>query len=282
MHGARRQPRYPPLKLPKGAIALPDGGWVNEEYFPNYVVDERAGDFEYEADQDPFDDVTEILPDYLVFSQSVNAGSWDDAADALPRLYSLVGELSRDLRRSQKNIDAIFEDIELVLTFLASAEFSPIWVPSEKQVLEPEVFLEVDRRIAEGIVAKPAVLDSVDPRFFEELMATIFSKMGFDVFLTKRTRDGGRDIVAVGSKANLLLKFIIECKRYAKHRRVSVAQVRELFGVKASEGASKAILATTSTFSREAKEFAAKHMWELQLLDHSEVLSMLRRYVTNS
>ncbi len=68
----------------------------------------------------------------------------------------------------------------------------------------------------------------------------------------KRTRDGGRDIVAIGEKARSLLKYIIECKRHRKDRKVGISYVRALYGVKLSEGATKAILATTSGFTKGA------------------------------
>jgi restriction endonuclease Mrr len=61
---------------------------------------------------------------------------------------------------------------------------------------------------------------------------------------------------------------LIECKRYAEDRKVGVEIVRALYGVKTDERATKAILATTSTFSAPAKEFFAEHVWELEPRDY--------------
>jgi restriction system protein len=94
-------------------------------------------------------------------------------------------------------------------------------------------------------------------REFEEFIAQIFSKHGFSVELTQRTRDGGRDIVAIRSDLGLRSKYIVECKRYAPNRPIGVELVRNLYGVQQQEGANKSVLATTSRFTKDAQEFAS-------------------------
>jgi hypothetical protein len=104
-------------------------------------------------------------------------------------------------------------------------------------------------------------------RQFEELIAVIFGKMGYEVELTAKTRDRGRDVIAV-KRSEVNVRYLIECKRYAEDRKVGVEIVRALYGVKTDERATKAILATTSTFSAPAKEFFAEHVWELEPRDY--------------
>jgi HJR/Mrr/RecB family endonuclease len=109
-------------------------------------------------------------------------------------------------------------------------------------------------------------------------MASIYGDLGYKTILTKRTRDGGRDIIALSRRDYTDLKLIIECKRYALHRKVSVGQVRALYGVFQDSRPTKALLATTSTFTRSAQEFAKPHIWELGLLEHNDILQMIRDY----
>jgi HJR/Mrr/RecB family endonuclease len=274
-----------------GGLILPDGTSIDGDAFKEYLIDERSGDSEYEGVQDLFLFSGESQHELQMFrdlSWHIRKGNWRQALDLADELYGRVTDLQSDERLSPSNLDTfasierIFDDIFSTLDFLIAADFSSIWSPRKTQILQHEVFREVDRRIAEGIVTNPKALESLDPRFFEDLVASIFSSMGFEVFLTARTRDGGRDIVAVGEKATILLKFIIECKRYRRTRKVSVSQVRELFGVKVSEGASKAILATTSMFTKDAQEFARRHIWDLQLIDFRQLLEMIRRYALGS
>lgn len=109
-------------------------------------------------------------------------------------------------------------------------------------------------------------------------MASIYADLDYNVTLTKRTGDGGRDIIALSRKDYLSLKLIIECKRYAPRRKVTVTQVRALFGVMQDEQVTKALLATTSGFTKQAKEFAQRNVWKLDLADHEDIVRMLRRY----
>jgi Restriction endonuclease len=67
-------------------------------------------------------------------------------------------------------------------------------------------------------------------------------------------------------------RYLIECKRYAEARKVGIAPVRSLYAVKTHERATKALLATTSTFTRDATDFWRQHRWELELKDYTGVL----------
>lgn len=109
----------------------------------------------------------------------------------------------------------------------------------------------------------PSQLLSMSPRQFEEFVAELFNGFGFDVELTSRTRDGGRDIVAVSHKI-VAVKYLVECKRYARDKKVGVGAVRQLHGVTVSEGATKGILATTSCFTAPAVAYTEKHLWQLE------------------
>ena len=94
-------------------------------------------------------------------------------------------------------------------------------------------------------------------REFESFVADLWSRFGFEVELTKQTRDGGRDVIAI-RRAEAQIRFLIECKRWSPNQRVGVQVVRQLFAVKADERATKAILATTSYFTKDAKELFAR------------------------
>ena len=85
-------------------------------------------------------------------------------------------------------------------------------------------------------------------------MAELFFGFGYDVELTAKTRDGGRDIIAI-KRAEANVKYLIECKRPDPGGYVGVRPVRELYGMKTHEGATKAILATTAYFSQDAMPF---------------------------
>lgn len=135
-----------------------------------------------------------------------------------------------------------------------------------------------DRALIERLQQYPDDLRRIDRRYFEQLVAELFSGFGYEVELTLRTRDGGKDIIAL-KRAEVDLRFLIECKRPDPGNHVGVSTVRELYGVKVSDGASKAILATTTYFSPDAKRFSEKHLWELELKDFEAIRGWIARYL---
>ena len=122
----------------------------------------------------------------------------------------------------------------------------------------------------------PQQLLELDSRQFEELVAEIWHRFGYEVELTARTRDGGRDIVAV-RKCEASLRFLIECKRYRPTHKVGIEVVRSLYGVKIHDQATKAILATTSYFTSPAKEFFRQHQWELEPRDYDGIVDWVKK-----
>jgi hypothetical protein len=131
------------------------------------------------------------------------------------------------------------------------------------------------QRLLDESIIRPEDLFQLTPRQFEEFIAELWERFGYQVELTKRTRDGGRDVVAI-RRAEAELRFLIECKRNNPSHGVGVGLVRALYGVKTHEKATKAFLATTSYFTRTAKEFFEQHRWELEPRDYQGVLDWIK------
>lgn len=151
-------------------------------------------------------------------------------------------------------------------------------LPEERQIVT-NLTLSVSDLIA-AVAKNPQVLYEINPRQFEEIIAEVFDRHDFEVQLTQRTRDRGRDIIAISSALGIRTKFIIECKRYAKNRPVSVSLVRELYGTQVQEGANLSILATTSRFTTPAKEFASERnttQWGMELKDYDDIVAWVRQ-----
>ena len=140
-----------------------------------------------------------------------------------------------------------------------------------------EIVSFVDRALIERLHHYPDDLRTIDRRKCEELVAELFDGFGYEVELTKRTRDGGKDIIAI-KRREVNLKFLIQCKRPDPGNPVRVSTVRELYGVKVDDGASKAILATTTYFTTDAKLFSGKHRWELDLRDIEHIKAWIEEY----
>ncbi|MBI4764091.1 MAG: restriction endonuclease [Deltaproteobacteria bacterium] len=190
-------------------------------------------------------------------------------------------------RLFQKSFDFLFSTIDV---FVAESDFIKecvvysypkkevlhrAEVPDHKQLLVncvsalPSALIQQARRSKE-------VLFQIHPRIFEEVVAEIFSANGFEVELTQRSRDGGKDIIAVKYDLGIPSRWIVECKRY-RTRKVDVKLVRELFGIKESERYNNAVLVTTSEFTNPAIEFE-RSVWGLSLADYNALMEWIKGY----
>lgn len=134
-----------------------------------------------------------------------------------------------------------------------------------------------------ALKADDQLLGEITPRQFEEIVAEVFKSKGYEVDLTKRTRDGGKDIIAIHTDSlGIRNKYFIECKCYSESNKISVDVVRALYGVKnTKDGPNKAIVVTTSTFTNDARKFVeneASSSWDLSLVDREQLLQWLNEY----
>jgi HJR/Mrr/RecB family endonuclease len=120
--------------------------------------------------------------------------------------------------------------------------------------------------------------DQIDARALEEVVAELFEGFGYVVELTKRTRDGGRDVIAIRHSTVKDDKYLIECKHWDD--KVGVGIVRELLGVGVAEPNSGLILASTSGFTSDARLFARREQvrWILALKDRDDIDGWVEEY----
>jgi hypothetical protein len=138
------------------------------------------------------------------------------------------------------------------------------------------------KAFANRLARHPHEIYSLPPRKFEELIAELLSRDGFDVQLTPPTRDGGRDILAAQRTAVGDHLTLVECKRYAQHRAVDVALVRALLGTVEHERATAGLLVTTSSFTGPARAFAEPVRYRLTLKDYADLTNWLGRVLRGS
>jgi HJR/Mrr/RecB family endonuclease len=128
----------------------------------------------------------------------------------------------------------------------------------------------------------PDSSEKISHREFEEIVAELFKGFGYSVELTKRTRDGGRDVIAINrNKVIIPQKYLIECKHWKD--KVGISVVRELLGVSAieEERPSGLIIASTSGFTKDALLLSEKDQtkWVLSLKDKEAIEEWVKNYV---
>lgn len=121
----------------------------------------------------------------------------------------------------------------------------------------------------------------LDPHDFEALVSDAFKRLGYKVEMTKRTRDGGVDLIAF-SPMWLDEKYVIECKRYGPRNKIDTKIVRAFNGALSTHRAHMGIIITTSTFSQDAllETMLGTEMYRIELHDYRDLMNLLRESVS--
>jgi hypothetical protein len=112
---------------------------------------------------------------------------------------------------------------------------------------------------------------------FERDVARLMAALEFAVehVAASRRGDGGVDVYATKGDDLELVRWVIQCKRYAPSRIVGPAIVRELIGTLAEHPrGTRGMIVTTSSFSSEASELAQR--FDVRLMDGEEFVARLR------
>jgi hypothetical protein len=151
---------------------------------------------------------------------------------------------------------------------------SGILGPDGEQLSEPQskrIISDVSRvntLLLERLYREPKLLYDISSRSFEELVAEILIRLGWDVELTRPWRDGGFDMFAAKKNSLGTLLYLVECKRYTPPNKVGVEVVRSLHGVVQSKQATAGAVVTTSFFTAGAQEFQKENKFKLALHDY--------------
>ena len=125
-------------------------------------------------------------------------------------------------------------------------------------------------------------IDALTGEQFEDLIEELLKRMGYRVETTKRTGDGGIDLIVYNQEPIARGKYIVQCKRYTQDNHVGVVPVRDLFGVVHAEKANKGIIITTSYFTRGSKEFADdKAHGLIELIDRDRLFELMKGQLKN-
>jgi restriction system protein len=110
----------------------------------------------------------------------------------------------------------------------------------------------------------------LEPEQFETLVASIFRAYGHHAETASAGSDHGIDVIvhSVGGE-----KWIVQCKRYSGS--VGEPIVRDLYGTMLHEGAQKAYLVTTGSYTTQAKTWADGK--PIILYDGEKLVKLIRR-----
>ncbi len=123
----------------------------------------------------------------------------------------------------------------------------------------------------------PKLLYELSPRLFEEVVAELLRRQGYEVTTTPMSRDGGKDIYVADKNSLGSFLYLVECKKYSPENPVGVKLIRELHGVVQAERATAGILATTSYFTKDAIQFQQQISNQISLQDYLGIQKWLKK-----
>ncbi len=134
----------------------------------------------------------------------------------------------------------------------------------------------VSDSLLKELADNPRLLYELPPRRFEEVVAELLRRQGYEVELTPVSHDGGKDIYAARRDAVGSFLYLVECKRFNADHPVGVGLVRQLHGTVQAERASAGILVTTSYFTRDALRFQNQIEYQMSLQDYIAIQRWLK------
>ena len=149
----------------------------------------------------------------------------------------------------------------------------------------PEELLEVGYQTIRESLAQELIskILSLSPSFFERLVVELLVKMGYGGSI----KDAGRAIGKSGDEGidgtikedKLGLDVIyIQAKRWQPGNIVGRPELHKFVGALAGQGAKKGIFITTSSFSKDAREYVPRNETKIVLIDGDELAQLMIDY----
>ena len=198
-----------------------------------------------------------------------------------------LGFSARIIDVSDKWLDKFKEDIESwVSTNSWLGADGPVWTCLlERKVDESHLWTPSNNArpqwidsspscllLAADLISKGKLLSEMGWRDFEELIGLLLENEGWKVEVTRATRDGGIDVVAIKNDKLLgEIKSIWQAKKYGPTNKVRLSEVRELSAIREEAKATKAFIVTTSRLTRDAIEWIKRDIYRLGYKEHENV-----------
>jgi len=172
-----------------------------------------------------------------------------------------------------------FHEACIFPSLIQSVESEPI------QIIKFNIFdnTDLDELLNNGeqdlfdyFIIHPDKLNDIHPKQFEKLVLSIYKNQGFNVESVGawNQADGGIDIVAISkSFSGFEYKLAIQCK--VSRNKISARPIRELAGVLNTHEFHQGVVATTSSFTKNAINEKLGHYWNIDLVDRNKLLSRM-------
>jgi restriction endonuclease Mrr len=108
-------------------------------------------------------------------------------------------------------------------------------------------------------------------------VAELLASFGWEVRLPPKTRANADILASSADVSGLETTWLVDAKRYSQGRKVGVAEARHLSEAREQLGLSNAMVATTSSLTKQARDYIASQ-YDLHLSDFERLVQWLRAY----
>jgi restriction system protein len=162
--------------------------------------------------------------------------------------------------------------LEVDVRFAFGMEFFTAEVLAKPAARSSLLALSLSIGLIERVQRRLIGIDELSWRDLEELVARMLESDGYDVELTRGTKDGGVDVIATKDLGEAgLIKAIWQAKRNRADRKVGLSLVRELADTRMEVGASKAVIVTTSYLTCGALKRVERDRYLLGKVDRDDL-----------
>ena len=162
----------------------------------------------------------------------------------------------------------------------ASEPVSSTQVTSEQTPTEQleQAYDSIEKDLVEDLLE---MVKHQSPSFFEQLVVDLLVKMGYggsfenSAHVTKYTNDNGIDGIIYEDKLGLD-KIYIQAKRW--ENQVSRPKIQEFAGALVGQNANKGVFITTSTYSKDARQYVQGIQQKIVLIDGRELAKYMIEY----
>lgn len=182
------------------------------------------------------------------------------------------------------------DDPEVLNNYLRQLQFELKNAPHTHEILEhPETHLLLPEGRERLISCSPSIslleklrasymsLDDLHWRQLEELIADLLSKDGYEVTLGPGSKDGGKDLIAIKYlPGSGLFMSVWQAKKLKQGNKVGLRVIRELADTRQEHKASKGVIVTTTSLTRDALKRIDQDRYLLHKVDGNDLDSWIR------
>lgn len=203
--------------------------------------------------------------------------------DELNNLIKNGAWWARDKKRGAFDVDLMNYVVSLKGKYrLKEPKLKPVTeskIESNLIILPPPQILILDKweMIIKEISERKKDIHSLNWMQFEDFIAHLLENFGWKVENMQRTKDNGIDLIATQLlMPDINFNMMVQCKKFNPENKVGLSIVKEVWSTKWEHGFNQAMIATSSSFTKGAKDKAEK--WNLDLRDHNDIVEWCLKY----